>query len=106
MPSLFTKIIEKEIPADILHEDDICLVFRDIAPQAPTHFLVIPKKEIVSLAELTPEDQPIVGHCLLIASEVAAKEGLQEGIAWSQIHVITAAKKSLTCISTSWEDEK
>ena len=55
MPTIFSKIISREIPADILHEDDLCLAFRDISPKAPTHFLVIPKKEIVSLAELSDE---------------------------------------------------
>lgn len=79
MPSIFTKIIDKEIPADILHEDEWCLAFRDINPQAPTHFLVIPKKEIVSLAELTDEDEAIVGRCVLVASKVAAAEGLDGG---------------------------
>lgn len=79
MPSIFTKIIDREIPADILHEDDLCLAFRDIAPKAPTHFLVIPKKEIVALADLTDEDESIVGRCILVASQVAAKEGLDGG---------------------------
>ena len=79
MPSIFTKIIDKEIPADILYEDELCLAFRDINPQAPTHFLVIPKKEIVSLAELTEEDETIVGRCVLVASKVAAAEGLDGG---------------------------
>jgi histidine triad (HIT) family protein len=79
MPSIFMKIIAREIPADILHEDDVCLAFRDIAPKAPTHFLVIPKKEIVSLAELSDDDQSIVGRCVLVAAQVAAKEGLTGG---------------------------
>jgi histidine triad (HIT) family protein len=77
--TIFTKIIAKEIPADILHEDDVCLAFRDIKPQAPTHFLVIPKKEIVSLAELSDQDQSILGHCLMVASKIAAAEGLDGG---------------------------
>lgn len=79
MATIFTKIIAKEIPADILHEDDVCLAFRDIKPQAPTHFLVIPKKEIVSLAELSDQDQSILGHCLMVASKIAAAEGLDGG---------------------------
>ena len=57
MGTIFSKIIAHEIPAEILHEDDLCLAFRDINPKAPTHFLVIPKKEIVSLAELSEEDE-------------------------------------------------
>ena len=79
MPTIFTKIIDKEIPADILYEDDLCLAFRDINPRAPTHFLVIPKKEIVSLAELSDEDERIVGRCVMIASKVAAEQGLDGG---------------------------
>ena len=65
MPSIFTKIIDREIPADIVFEDDVCLGFRDISPKAPTHILVIPKKEIVSLADLTSEDEAIVGLSLI-----------------------------------------
>jgi histidine triad (HIT) family protein len=79
MPSIFTKIIHREIPADVLFEDECCMAFRDISPKAPVHFLVIPKKEIVSLAELTPEDEPIVGRCLLVAAQVAAAQGLGNG---------------------------
>jgi histidine triad (HIT) family protein len=79
MTTIFTKIINREIPADILHEDDVCLAFGDINPQAPTHFLVIPKKEIVSLAELSDEDEVIVGRCLMVASKVAAEQGLDGG---------------------------
>ena len=60
--TIFKKIIDKEIPADIVHEDDLCLAFRDINPQAPTHILVIPKKEIPSIEHLVAEDQPVIGH--------------------------------------------
>ncbi len=79
MASIFSKIIAREIPADILFEDELCLAFRDIRPQAPTHFLVIPKKEIVSLAELSDEDESIVGRCLMVAARVAAEQGLDGG---------------------------
>ena len=79
MPSIFTKIIDREIPADIVFEDDVCLGFRDISPKAPTHILVIPKKEIVSLADLTSEDEAIVGRCIVAASKIAAQEGLSNG---------------------------
>jgi len=79
MPSIFTKIIDREIPAEIVFEDDVCLAFRDINPQAPTHVLVIPKKEIVSLADLTDEDEAIVGRCVTVASRVAAELGLSGG---------------------------
>lgn len=79
MPTIFSKIIAREIPADILFEDEVCLAFRDIRPQAPTHFLVIPKKEIVSLAELSEEDEQIVGRCVMVAARVAAEQGLGRG---------------------------
>ena len=79
MPSIFTKIIDREIPADIVFEDDICLAFRDIKPQAPTHILLIPKKEIMSLADLSEEDEHIMGRCVIAASKIAAAEGLDGG---------------------------
>ncbi len=79
MPSIFTKIIDREIPAEIVFEDDVCLAFRDINPKAPTHVLVIPKKEIASLADLTDEDEAIVGRCVMVASRVAAELGLSDG---------------------------
>lgn len=79
MPSIFSKIIAREIPADIVYEDDLCLAFRDIAPKAPTHILVIPKREIVSLADLTEEDEAVMGRCVVVASKVAAAEGLDDG---------------------------
>lgn len=77
--TVFAKIIDREIPADIVYEDDLCLAFRDIAPKAPTHVLVIPKKPIASLIDLTDEDEAIVGRCVLVASRVAAELGLDSG---------------------------
>jgi histidine triad (HIT) family protein len=77
--TIFAKIIAREIPGEFLHEDELCIAIRDIAPKAPTHILVIPKKPIVSLAELTPEDEPIVGRCVLVASRVAEQLGLHNG---------------------------
>lgn len=76
--TIFSKIIRKELPADIVYEDDLCLAFRDIHPQAPTHILLIPKKEIPSMAEFREEDKPLLGHLLFKASEIAAKNGLAE----------------------------
>lgn len=77
--SIFAKIIAREIPADIVYEDDLCLAFRDISPKAPTHILIIPKKAIVSLADLTPEDETIVGRCVIVASQVAKEQNLDDG---------------------------
>jgi len=75
--TIFSKIIKREIPATIIYEDDLALAFRDVNPQAPVHFLVIPKQPIVNLSESTAEDQALLGHLLLVASKVAAQEGLQ-----------------------------
>ena len=76
--TLFAKIINKEIPAQIVYEDELCLAFRDIHPQAPTHVLLIPKKPIPSLAELREDDAPLMGHLMLKASELAVTLGLAE----------------------------
>jgi histidine triad (HIT) family protein len=76
--TLFEKIINKEIPADILYEDDISIVIKDISPQAPTHLLIIPKKVIPKLSDATAEDQNILGHLMLIAGKIADDLGLDE----------------------------
>ena len=78
MSTIFKKIIEREIPADIVYEDDRCLAFRDIDPKAPEHVLVIPKKEIASMAEARPEDKELLGHMLLMASDIARDLGVSE----------------------------
>jgi histidine triad (HIT) family protein len=74
--TIFSKIIRKEIPAAILYEDELALAFRDVNPQAPVHFLVIPKKVIPKLSEATEADQSLLGHLLLVANQVATQEGL------------------------------
>ena len=76
--TLFEKICEREIPADIVYEDDQGVAFRDIAPAAPTHGLVIPRKPIPRINEAKPEDQSLLGHLLLKAAEVARSLGLGE----------------------------
>ena len=75
--TIFTKIIAREIPADIVYEDEQCLAFRDVAPQAPQHFLVIPKKQFVDLAHAT-EDSPLLGHLMCVAVQVAREAGCGE----------------------------
>lgn len=77
--TIFSKIIRREIPADIVYEDDLCLAFKDIAPQAPVHILVIPKKPIPKLADATPEDHALMGHLLLKVKQVAEEAGLENG---------------------------
>lgn len=77
--TIFEKIIAREIPAQIVYEDDLVLAFRDITPQAPTHILIVPKQPIERIAEAGPEDHKLLGHLLLKAAEVAAKVGLKSG---------------------------
>jgi histidine triad (HIT) family protein len=79
MSTIFQKIIDKEIPAKIIFEDDRCLAFHDVAPQAPTHVLVIPKKAIASLAELADGDADLVGHLFVVIRNLARELGLGDG---------------------------
>ncbi|MGD7653004.1 MAG: histidine triad nucleotide-binding protein [Verrucomicrobiales bacterium] len=76
--TLFEKICAREIPATIVHEDELCVAFRDISPQAPSHLLVVPRKPITRISEATPEDAATLGHLLLTAANVAAAEGITE----------------------------
>ena len=76
--TLFEKIAAREIPAAIVYEDESVLAFRDIAPQAPTHIVIVPKKPIPRIAEAGTPDQYLLGHLLLKAAEVAAKLGLDK----------------------------
>jgi histidine triad (HIT) family protein len=77
--TIFSKIIRKEIPAEIVYEDDLVLAFRDVNPQAPVHILIIPKQEIVSISEATEADAALLGRLLLTVKRVATQEGLEEG---------------------------
>lgn len=76
---LFCKIVAGEIPSSKVYEDETVLAFRDVAPQAPTHILVIPKAHIPSVAEVTAENSAVVAHIFEIIAQVAAQEGLSEG---------------------------
>ncbi len=73
--TLFTKIINREVPADIVYEDEQCLAFKDINPQAPLHILVIPKKHIEKISDAQAEDQNLLGHLMLKAAQVAQDQG-------------------------------
>jgi histidine triad (HIT) family protein len=77
--TLFQKIADREIPATLIYEDDRCVAFRDIHPQAPTHILIVPRQPIPSLDDLTVDDGPLVGHLLVVAKQVALQEGLSNG---------------------------
>lgn len=73
--TLFSKIIQGEIPADIVYEDDVCLCFKDVNPQAPIHLLLIPKKPLPRLADAAQADQSLLGHLLLKAGDIARQQG-------------------------------
>jgi histidine triad (HIT) family protein len=77
--TIFKRIIDREIPAKILFEDELSLAFHDVSPQAPVHILVIPKKEIASIAELEPADAALMGHLFLVVQKIAAEQGLTNG---------------------------
>lgn len=77
MSSIFTKIINKEIPAKIEYEDELCIVFHDIHPKAPVHLLIVPKKEIATIMEAQDEDQALLGHLILMARNMGKKLGLE-----------------------------
>ncbi len=76
MSTIFSKIIQREIAADIVYEDDLCLAFRDVNPQAPTHVLLIPKKEIPRLVDATADDAALLGHLMLTANKIARQLGV------------------------------
>jgi histidine triad (HIT) family protein len=77
--NLFLKIIRKEIPASIVHEDELCVAFNDVRPQAPVHVLIIPRKEIRTHDDVTAEDRELLGHLHLVAAQLAKKLGLSDG---------------------------
>jgi len=77
--TIFKKIIDKEVPAEIVFEDEHCLAFRDIHPQAPTHVLIIPKKVIPSLVDATEDDDVLIGHLFIVAHRLAGELGLHGG---------------------------
>lgn len=78
MPTIFSKIIDGEIPADIVYKDDQVTAFRDINPQAPVHILIIPNKEIPTVNDLTEQDEQLIGHMFTVARRIAEKENVAE----------------------------
>lgn len=76
--TIFDKIIRKEIPADIVYEDEHCLAFKDVNPQAPTHILIIPKTRIAKISDATGDDKNLLGHILLKAGEIAEDLGVED----------------------------
>ena len=79
MGTIFDKIISREIPADIVYEDDQLLAFKDIAPKAPAHYLIIPKQPIATLNDANPEHQALLGQLMLTAAKLAKEAGVAEG---------------------------
>ncbi|MCU0496576.1 MAG: HIT domain-containing protein [Anaerolineae bacterium] len=78
MTTIFSKIIAKEIPADIVYQDDWVTAFRDIHPQAPTHILIVPNKEIATVNDVFPEDEAILGRMFVVAKQIATEQGIAE----------------------------
>lgn len=78
MSTIFSKIIAGEIPADVVYQDDLVTAFRDINPQAPTHILIVPNKEIATVNDLTEADEQVAGRLLLVAKKLAVQEGIAE----------------------------
>ena len=74
--NIFAKIIRKEIPAKIVFEDERALAFRDVNPKAPVHILIVPKKDIARISEAATADEPVLGHLLTVAAEIARTEGI------------------------------
>ena len=74
--NIFAKIVRKEIPAKIVYEDDRVVAFRDIDAKAPIHVLVVPKKDLARISEATAADEPLLGHLLTVAAEIARREGI------------------------------
>ncbi|WP_127469984.1 histidine triad nucleotide-binding protein [Thiomicrorhabdus aquaedulcis] len=74
--SIFSKIIDREIPATFIHEDEKCIVINDINPKARVHLLIIPKKPIATLFDLTPDDKDVMGHMMLLLPQIAQSQGL------------------------------
>lgn len=77
-PTIFGKILRGEIPATVVYEDDRCMAFRDVNPAAPTHVLVIPRKHLATIDDMTEDDEALVGHMVFVATRVARQEGVAE----------------------------
>jgi histidine triad (HIT) family protein len=77
--NIFLKILDKSIPARVIHEDEHCVAFHDVNPQAPVHVLIIPRKVIPTHADITPADQALLGHLHLVAAKLASQLGISDG---------------------------
>ncbi len=77
--TIFQKIIDKEIPASIVYEDDLCMAFHDVQPQAPTHILIIPKIAISKVSEASTDNQDLLGHLILVSNKIAKEQNIDDG---------------------------
>jgi histidine triad (HIT) family protein len=77
--TIFSKIISREIPADVVYQDELVTAFRDIAPQAPTHILIVPNKAVATAADVMASDEPMLGRMFVVAKKLAEQEGLEKG---------------------------
>ena len=98
---LFCKIIAGEIPSAKVYEDELCYAFKDISPLAPMHFLVIPKQHFASAAEVTPENEAVVGHIYSVIAKLAKEQGFADGYRVTPTSANSPARPSTTSISTS-----
>lgn len=78
MPTIFSKIITKEVPSTTVYQDDRVTAFKDINPLAPVHILIVPNKEIPTMDDVTPEDEAVLGHMLVVAKQIAREQGIAE----------------------------
>ena len=78
MPTIFSKIIAKEIPSQMVYQDDRVTAFKDIKPLAPVHILIVPNKEIPTIDDVKPEDEAVLGHMLVVAQQIAREQGVGE----------------------------
>ena len=101
---LFCKIIAGEIPSSKVYEDELCYAFNDIAPQAPTHFLVVPKAHIQSVTAITPENSAVVAHIFEVIAKLAQELGFAEAATgWCPTSARRASSLCPTCTSTCWQ---
>ena len=101
--TLFQKIADGDVPADMVYEDEDCFAFRDINPQAPTHILIVPRKVIPSLNDVTEADERLVGHLFTVARKLAADEGLSDGYRTVFNCGVAAGQSVITSIFICWE---
>ena len=101
---LFCKIIDGEIPSNKVYEDDLCYAFYDIAPQAPTHFLVVPKAHIQSVTAITPENSGVVAHIFEVIAKLAQELGFpRRATGWCPTSVRRDSSPCPTCTSMCWQ---